>query len=61
MYKTIVPFVDLQDELHEYKVGDKFPRKGLKVSKARYEELSGDKNKRGMPLIEKVPSTKKEK
>ena len=54
MYRVIVPFVDLKDILFEYKVGDKFPRSGLKVGPKRYAELAGPDNKRGVPLIVKV-------
>lgn len=62
MYKVIKQFHDLQDVTktkngnvyHEYKVGDEFPRKGLKVSEERLKELSGKDNKRGTPLIEEV-------
>lgn len=57
MYKVIVPFVDLQDDLHPYAVGDKFPRKGLKASKSRLNELASKENKRGMALIEEVKKT----
>ena len=51
MYKVIKPFADLQDHYYSYKVGDIFPRKGLKVTKTRLSELSGKKNKMGVPLI----------
>lgn len=51
MHKVIKPFADLQDHYHSYKVGDIFPRKGLKVTKARLSELSGKKNRMGEPLI----------
>lgn len=51
MYKVIKFFTDLQDNGHAYHEGDPFPREGLKVSSNRIEELSGDKNKRGIPLI----------
>ena len=54
MYKVIEGFVDLQDDNYPYGVGDKFPRKGKRVSKKRLAELSSDKNKRGMPLIIEV-------
>lgn len=54
MYKVIKYFEDLQDNSHPYNEGDKFPRKGLKVSKARIAELASDKNRRGVPLIVKV-------
>lgn len=58
MYKVIRFFTDLQDEGHPYYVGDEFPRKGLKVSKARLEELSGSENLQGISLIEKVEEPK---
>ncbi len=54
MYRVIKAFTDLQDNNHAYSVGDTFPRKGLKVSKARIAELASDKNRRGIPLIVKV-------
>lgn len=54
MYKTIVFFTDLQDNDHAYNVGDEFPRKGMKVTKKRINELASSKNKRGIPLIEEV-------
>lgn len=57
-YKVIHYFTDLQDFNHPYKVGDKFPRLGLKVSDKRLEELASSKNKQGKPLIEKVEEVK---
>lgn len=60
MYRTIVRFFDLQDDNHVYEVGDEFPRKDLLVSKARLEELSTNKNKRGIALIELVEEVKVE-
>lgn len=53
-YKVIHYFTDLQDFNHPYKVGDTFPRLGLKVSEARLKELSSNKNKQKKPLIELV-------
>ncbi|ALY08039.1 hypothetical protein EauS123_00040 [Exiguobacterium phage vB_EauS-123] len=53
MYKVIKAFTDLQDGKHVYNVGDTFPHKG-RAAKKRLEELSGDKNKVGRPLIEEV-------
>lgn len=50
MYKVIREFIDLTDN-HPYKVGDIFPRKGVKASPQRLSELSTDKNKQGKPLI----------
>lgn len=62
MYKVIKAFHDLQDSkdtkngkiYHEYKVGDIFPRKGMDVSEERIQELAGNDNKQGVPLIELV-------
>ena len=58
MYKVISYFTDLQDFNHPYKVGDEFPRLGLKVSDKRLEELASSKNKQGKPLIKKVEEPK---
>lgn len=54
MYKVIAYFTDLQDNNHEYNVGDTYPRKGLEVKPERIEELAGSDNKQGKPLIEKA-------
>ena len=53
-YKVIHYFTDLQDFNHPYRVGDTFPREGMKVSEKRLEELSTSKNKQKKPLIELV-------
>jgi len=53
MYRVIREFADLQDNNHVYRVGDKFPRSGHKVSKQRSKELETSANKIGEPLIEK--------
>ena len=60
MYKVISYFTDLQDFNHPYKVGDVFPRLGLKVSDKRLEELASNKNKQGKPLIKKVEEPKQD-
>ena len=52
MYKVVHFFTDLQDNGHEYSVGDKFPRTGLTVSENRLKELATVNNKQGKPLIE---------
>ena len=52
MYRVIEYFTDLHDDDHEYRVGDTFPREGLKVSEARLAELASAENLRGIPLIE---------
>jgi hypothetical protein len=52
MAKVIKPFFDLQDNNYEYKAGDIYPRKDYKPTKARIEELAGNKNKLGEALID---------
>jgi hypothetical protein len=52
-YVVIKDFRDLQDNLHLYRAGDKYPRKG-RVKKERIEELMSDKNLVGEPLIAEV-------
>lgn len=54
MYRVIHFFTDLQDNGHEYSVGDNFPRTGLTVSENRLKELATVNNKQGKPLIEIV-------
>lgn len=54
MYKVIEYFTDLQDNNHEYNVGDTFPRDGLSVSDERLTELSTKNNRQNKPLIERV-------
>ena len=59
MYKVIKSFCDLQDNNHYYDA-DKdtfYPRAGLEVTEARLAELASDKNRQGVPLIEKVEET----
>ena len=53
MYRVIKAFTDLHDGDYPYNVGDSFPRAGIKVTEKRLEELSGESNKQGTPLIEK--------
>ena len=50
-YRVIERFKDLQDNGRVYEVGDVY--QGPK-SKKRIDELSGEENKIGKPLIEKV-------
>ena len=61
MYKVVKNFTDLKDRNHKYLAGDTFPRKGLFVSKARIEELSTNKNRRGEPMIVEIPDESEEK
>jgi hypothetical protein len=58
MYRVIKYFTDLQDNDHEYNVGDIYPHNKKKVSASRIKELSTDKNRQGIPLIEKVEEPK---
>ena len=58
MYRVIKYFTELQDNNHEYNVGDIYPRNKKKVSASRIKELSTDENRRGIPLIEKVEEPK---
>ena len=58
MYRVIKYFTDLQDDNHEYNVGDIYPHNKKKVSASRIKELSTDENRRGVPLIEKVEEPK---
>lgn len=54
MYKAIERFKDLKDDGFVYEAGDRYPRKGKRVSKARITELSGSDNKRGRPVIAEI-------
>ena len=54
MYKVIKSFTDLQDNNYVYYVGDTFPHNGVEVDSERIEELSSDKNRLGVPLIEEI-------
>lgn len=53
-YTVIRDFTDLQDNNFKYRVGDEFPRPGTKVSDERIDELSTTKNRRGLPMIQKI-------
>lgn len=61
MYRVIEYFEDLQDNGQPYNVGDVFPKGNKKVTKERLNELATDKNRRHIPLIEKVEEPKVEK
>lgn len=54
MYKVIEKFVDLQDNMHLYNVGDEFPHHKGAVSAKRIGELSTTKNRRGIRLIREI-------
>lgn len=51
MYKVLKHFTDLQDNNYKYQAGDVFPRKGLKVSAERLNELLTSNNRRNEPMI----------
>ena len=61
MYRVIEYFEDLQDNGQPYNVGDVFPKGDKKVTKERLNELATDKNRRHIPLIEKVEEPNVEK
>ena len=61
MYRVIEYFEDLQDNRQPYNVGDVFPKGNKKVTKERLNELATNKNRRHIPLIEKVEEPKVEK
>lgn len=61
MYRVLHTFADLTDKNFIYHEGDNFPRDGVSVSEARANELSGSKNKIGLPLIAKIPDKKPKK
>ena len=54
MYRVVHKFYDLKDNNHTYSVGDTFPRNGVDVDAERIAELSSDKNRLGVPLIEEI-------
>ena len=57
MYRVIHEFLDLQDNNHHYKVGDKYPKDGSETTLERATELIGKNNKIGKPLIEEIMPT----
>lgn len=60
-YRVLTAFTDLRDNGFGYEAGDIYPRLGYKPEKARIEELSTDKNRRGFPLIEEIQEKKPER
>jgi hypothetical protein len=50
-YEVLEYFEDLLDNRRKYFPGDAYPRRGLKPTAERLEELSNDRNRRGVPLI----------
>lgn len=58
-YEALEYFEDKQDNRKKYFPGDKYPRRGLKPTAERLEELSTNKNCRGIPLIKEIEKPKK--
>lgn len=61
-YKVISDFVDLSDNLYEYKVGDEYPRKGTSPTDKRVKELLTGDNMASKIFIKKdikTPENKK--
>ena len=54
MYRVVHKFYDLKNNNYAYSVGDAFPHNGVEVDAERIAELSSDKNRLGVPLIEEV-------
>ena len=54
MYKVIKKFRDMQDGFYAYSVGETFPHNGVDVDAERIAELTSDKNRLGVPLIEEI-------
>lgn len=53
MYRVIKQFYDLKAN-HAYSVGDTFPHNGVEVDAERIAELSSDKNRLCIPLVEEI-------
>lgn len=60
-YIVKTSFNDMEDNLQPYSVGDAFPREGLEVSQERLDYLASDKNRLGVPVIEKVKPKRRTK
>lgn len=60
MYSVVKMFHDLQDNAHEYNIGDTYPREGYEPSLSRIDELTSNQNKQGVPLIVRIKETPEE-
>lgn len=58
MFRALSYFTDLQDGGHPYEKGDAYPRSGYAPSMSRINELLGNGNVRGVPVIELVEDKK---
>lgn len=54
MFLVSKGFIDLQDDNHEYEIGDVYPREGYEPDEERILTLASDKNLQGVPLIKEV-------
>jgi hypothetical protein len=54
-YTVKEDFVDIHDDSHLYRAGEKYPRPGVSVSEERITELSSSHNRVGRALIEAAP------
>lgn len=59
-YRVIHAFNDLADKKHLYKVGDEYPRAGIRPSEQRIEILMGSDNRLHTPLIEDTETAVKQ-
>ena len=53
-YVAAVDFIDLKDDEYLYRVGESYPRLGMKPTKKRLIELATKTNRMGYPLIVKA-------
>lgn len=54
VFRVKTHFLDLQDNSYNYQEDDFYPRKGYEPTEDRIKELSSNKNRRLIPLIETV-------
>lgn len=60
-FKVVRRFQEVKHDDHVYEVGDSYPKEGKKATKARFEELSTEKNDYKKIYIEEVKETPTEK
>lgn len=58
-YKVTKAFVDLNDNLYQYKAGEVYPREGIEVDEDRAKELATVENLSGQVLIEVIKSARR--
>ena len=57
MYEVVRAFCDLTDNNRLYQVGDKYPAKGVKPTKARVKELLTGNNSTGNVYLREIEDT----